>query len=100
MIKKIAPNKGMINIEALGNPNAFKSKVNLGVVPKFNKHGDNIEPIIRRIPVQSIDEYTPKFTLDLKALGLPNASILIIPLFGAIFFGGVGVKNGNSPKHK
>ena len=57
MIKKIAPNKGMINIEALGNPNAFKSKVNLGVVPKFNKHGDNIEPIIRRIPVQSIDEY-------------------------------------------
>ncbi|VVH66739.1 hypothetical protein BSPLISOX_1313, partial [uncultured Gammaproteobacteria bacterium] len=22
MIKKIAPNKGMINIEALGNPNA------------------------------------------------------------------------------
>jgi hypothetical protein len=29
--------------------------VNLGVVPKFNKHGDNIEPIIRRIPVQSIE---------------------------------------------
>jgi hypothetical protein len=57
MTKKIVPNKGMIDIEVLSSPDAFKSKVNLDAVPKFNKHGDNIEPIIRRIPVQSIDEY-------------------------------------------
>jgi hypothetical protein len=40
----------MIDIEVLSSPGAFKSKVNLDAVPKFNKHGDNIEPIIRRIP--------------------------------------------------
>ncbi|CAB5507980.1 hypothetical protein AZO1586I_2255, partial [Bathymodiolus thermophilus thioautotrophic gill symbiont] len=57
MTKKMAPNTGMINIEELGDPNAFRSEFNLDVVPKFNKHGDNINPIIRKIPIQSIDEY-------------------------------------------
>jgi hypothetical protein len=37
MTKKIVPNKGMIDIEVLSNPSAFKSKVNLDAVPKFNK---------------------------------------------------------------
>jgi hypothetical protein len=32
----------MIDIEVLSNPSAFKSKVNLDAVPKFNKHGDNV----------------------------------------------------------
>jgi hypothetical protein len=53
----MVPNTGMIDIEELGNPNAFRSKINLDVVPKFNRHGDNIDPIIRKIPIQSIDEY-------------------------------------------
>jgi len=57
MTKKMVPNTGMINIEELGDPNAFRSEFNLDVVPKFNKHGDNINPIIRKIPIQSIDEY-------------------------------------------
>ena len=57
MTKKMVPNTGMIDIEELGNPNAFRSKINLDVVPKFNRHGDNIDPIIRKIPIQSIDEY-------------------------------------------
>jgi hypothetical protein len=32
MTKKIVPNKGMIDIEVLSNPSAFKSKVNLDAV--------------------------------------------------------------------
>ncbi len=57
MTKKMAPNTGMINIEELGDPNAFRSEFNLDIVSKYNKHGDNINPIIRKIPIQSIDEY-------------------------------------------
>jgi len=57
MTKKMTPNTGMINIEELGDPNAFRSEFNLDIVSKYNKHGDNINPIIRKIPIQSIDEY-------------------------------------------
>ncbi len=48
---------GMVNIEDLVNPTAFNSSIDLKATPEFNEHGDNIDPIIRKIPVQSIDEY-------------------------------------------
>lgn len=57
---KTKTNKGMTDLEdleKLTNPDAFKSKIDLGAIPKFNKHGDNIDPIIRSIPIHSIDEY-------------------------------------------
>jgi len=45
-------------IENLMNPAAFKTTVDLKSIPKFNNYGDNIEPIIRLVPIQMIDEYT------------------------------------------
>lgn len=48
---------GMVDIEDLVSPAAFNSGVNLKATPEFNEHGDNIDPIIRKIPIQSIDVY-------------------------------------------
>ncbi len=50
-------NPGMVNITDLVNPTAFQANIDLKATPKFNVHGDNIDPIIRKIPVQMIDEY-------------------------------------------
>ncbi len=44
-------------IEATSNPDAFKTSIDLKAMPKFNQHGDNIDPIIRGIPIHNIDEY-------------------------------------------
>lgn len=44
-------------IEATSNPDAFKTSIDLKAIPKFNQHGDNIDPIIRAIPIHNIDEY-------------------------------------------
>lgn len=51
---------GMIDLEELErltNPQTFKSDVDLSAIPKFNKYGDNIDPIIRKISIHNIDEY-------------------------------------------
>jgi ParB family protein of integrating conjugative element (PFGI_1 class) len=56
----LKPNKNMIDIreiEATSNPDAFKTSIDLKAIPKFNQHGDNIDPIIRSIPIHNIDEY-------------------------------------------
>ena len=47
----------MVDLKDLLTPPAFSSGTNLNAIPKFNEHGDNIDPIIRKIPIQSIDEY-------------------------------------------
>lgn len=44
-------------IEATSNPDAFKTSIDLKAIPKFNQYGDNIDPIIRAIPIHNIDEY-------------------------------------------
>lgn len=44
-------------LNAQANPVAFKSNLDLSITPKFNDYGDNIDPIIKSIPIHSIDEY-------------------------------------------
>lgn len=60
MTSKTKANPGMADLadlEKLTNPQSFKSDLDLGAITKFNQHGDNIDPIIRSIPIHSIDEY-------------------------------------------
>lgn len=44
-------------IEASSNPDAFKTSIDLKAIPKFNQHGDNVDPVIKSIAVHNIDEY-------------------------------------------
>lgn len=57
---KLQLNKNMIDIrqiEASSNPDAFKTSIDLKAIPKFNQHGDNVDPVIKSIAVHNIDEY-------------------------------------------
>lgn len=47
----------LADFDKLTNPSAFKSKLDLAATLKFNQHGDSIEPVIKSIPLHSIDEY-------------------------------------------